>query len=28
MFREQRGAVPAEDAALLDETFPGRVDVY
>jgi transcriptional regulator GlxA family with amidase domain len=28
MFREQRGAVPAEDAAVLDETFPGRVDVY
>ncbi|SIO32366.1 GlxA family transcriptional regulator [Paraburkholderia phenazinium] len=28
MFREQRGAVPAEDAAVFDETFPGRVDVY
>jgi len=28
MFREQRDAVPAEDAARLDETFPGRVDVY
>ena len=28
MFREQRGAVPAEDAAVFAETFPGRVDVY
>jgi transcriptional regulator GlxA family with amidase domain len=34
MFREQRGAVPAAnadadaDAAMFDETFPGRVDVY
>lgn len=27
-FREQRGAAPAEDAAAIDETFPGRVDVY
>ena len=27
-FREQRGAVPAEEAAIFDETFPGRVDVY
>ncbi|WP_090689062.1 GlxA family transcriptional regulator [Paraburkholderia phenazinium] len=28
MFREQRGAAPAEDAAMFDETFPGRVDIY
>ncbi|MFL9875432.1 GlxA family transcriptional regulator [Paraburkholderia megapolitana] len=28
MFREQRGAAPADDAAAINETFPGRVDVY